>query len=127
MKRKSINLVTITLYIILLVGAVVFAYLEHMVNFKAWIVCIACLVAMFLVGVIRAILLKADNKRTVKANAVRVVSVMETKIEGDRECNAIITEKLPLVHVDSVDEKKVIVSLHKEKSLLSDSISKVVK
>ena len=127
MKRKSINTVTITLYIIFLLGTILFAYLEHLVQFKAWIVATALFVAMLIVGILRAILLKVDNKRTIKANTVRVVNVKETKVEGKNASNVSITDKLPLVQVDSVDEKQVVVSLHKEKILLSDSISKVVK
>ena len=127
MKRKSINTVTITLYIIFLLGTILFAYLEHLVAFKAWIVATALFVAMLVVGILRAILLKVDNKKTIKANTVRVVNVQETKVEGDKAATVSITEKLPLVQVDSVDEKQVVVSLHKEKILLSDSISKVVK
>lgn len=127
MKRRSINLVTITLYIILALGALVFGYLEHMVQFKAWIGIMACLALMLILGIVRAALLKADNKKTIQANTVRVVNVQETQIKGEQDSNVTITDKLPLVHVDSVNEKQVVVSLHKDKSLLSDSISKVVR
>ena len=127
MNRKKINSVTITLYILFLIGALLFGYLEHLwLTFKCWIVVIVCLSAMFIVGIVRAALLKADNKKVIEANAVRVVKVNPTKVEGNNVSNKSITDELPLVHVDSVDPKKVIIKVYKNKVLLSDSIGTVI-
>lgn len=127
MNRKKINSVTITLYILFLLGALLFGYLEHIwLTFKCWIVVIVCLSAMFIVGIVRAALLKADNKKVIEANAVRVVKVNPTKVEGNNVSNKSITDKLPLVHVDNVDSKEVVIKVYKNKVLLSDSIGTVI-
>ena len=127
MNRKKINAVTVTLYFVLLVATIAFAYVEHIVEFKAWIAAIVCFCAMLLVGIIRAIALKADKKKTIETNAIRVVNVAETKVEGDANVSLSVNTKLPLVHVDSVDEKKIVISLHKEKALPTDCVGKIVK
>ena len=62
MNRKSINFVTITLYIVFLVGAILFGYLNHTMNFPTWIVSLICLGAMFIVGIVRSCLLAKDKK-----------------------------------------------------------------
>ena len=127
MNRKKINSVTITLYILFLLGALLFGYLEHIwLTFKCWIVVIVCLSAMFIVGIVRAALLKADNKKVIEANTVRVVKVNPTKVEGNNVSNKSITDKLPLVHVDNVDSKEVVIKVYKNKVLLSDSIGTVI-
>lgn len=126
MNRTKINFITITLYIFFLIGALLFGYLEHMVSFKAWIVYLVCLILMFIVGIVRAALLKSDKNKTIKSNTIRVVSVKPTEIIGKNVSTPSITDELPLVHVDNVDSKKVVIKLYKNKVLLTDSIGRIV-
>ena len=126
MNRTKINFITITLKIFFLIGALLFGYLEHMVSFKAWIVYLVCLILMFIVGIVRAALLKSDKNKTIKSNTIRVVSVKPTEIKGKNVSTPSITDELPLVHVDNVDSKKVVIKLYKSKVLLTDSIGRIV-
>ena len=123
--RKKINTITIILYIIFLAAAVACAYFDAKITLPLWICSLGCLVIMLIIGIIRVVLLKKDKTNTIKSNATRVVSVQPTKIDG--VANKSITEELPLVHVDDVDEKKIVVSIYKNKSLATDSVGKVVK
>ena len=123
---KKVNAVTIPLYVLFAAGAITCGVLEHMIlTVKMWILVIVCLACMFIIGIIRAGLLKKARKNQVADNDFRVVNVQPTKVEGEPTTN--VNEPLPLIHVDNVNEKKVVVTLYKEKVLPTDCVGKVVK
>ena len=124
--RKAINTVTIILYVIFFIAAVVCGYLDTKLDLPLWIACVSSMAAMLVVGIIRHYLLKYEKAKAKKDNAVRVVKVQPTKVIGE-EVNHSITEKIPLIHVDNVDERKVVVSIYKEKVLATDSVGTITK
>lgn len=127
--RKRINTVTIIIYIVFLIGAIGFGWYDVKTigaPLRGWPISLGCLVAMLLTGIIRSCLLLKDKKNTIEANAVRVVSVKPTRVEGEAIFNISATAELPLIHVDNVDSKLVLVKIYKNKSLLTDSVGKVV-
>ena len=128
--RRRINTITLILYFVFFAGAVFFGWYDVKTigsTFRAWPICVGCLLAMLITGIVRLCLLYKDKQNSIESQTIRDVTVAETKVEGNKNCCFSITDELPLVHVDNVDSNKIVISLYKEKSLLLDTISKITK
>ena len=131
MNRRKINTVTITLFVICAIAAIVCAWMDHdrilSGDSRTYPYALGCVALTFVIGIVRfALLLKA--RKTEKAEYVPIRSVkLENGTEVNNGVEQELVEKAVLIHTDNVDDDKVIVRVFKDQVPVVDYAGKVNK
>lgn len=127
--RKKINVITITLFIIVSLAAIYFGWIDDARvaagEARTWPIAFILVGVALIIGIIRAILLTHANKVSLEnAAEVRSVSIDEaTEVVDGNEIAP--SDKVTLVHVDDVEQGKVIIRIFKKQVALVDVTGKV--
>ena len=129
--RKKVNVITIALFAICAVLAVYFGWIDDAKaaagEARTWPISFILIGAALVIGIIRVILLTYANKRVVEnATPVRSVTIEEAVEVVDGKVVE-SSDKVALVHVDTVDATKVVVRVFKKPVSVVDAASKVNK